>query len=54
LEVPFSLAKVSSVLLRDEPWSAGNQHTQRQRCIQVVEVDVSPASPYKPKRRLHP
>ena len=46
------LAKVSNVQLRDGPWYAGDRHTQRQRCVQVVDVDVNPASPYNPKRRL--
>jgi hypothetical protein len=46
------LAKASNAQLRDAPWHAGDRHTQRQRCVQVVDVDVNPASPYSPKRRL--
>ena len=46
------LAKVSNVQLRDGPWHAGDSHTQRQRCVEDVDIDVNPASPYNPKRRL--
>ena len=46
------LARVADVQLRDGPWHTGGRHTQRQRCVQVVDVDVNPASPYNPKRRL--
>jgi hypothetical protein len=46
------LAKVSNVQLRDGTWHPGDSHTQRQRCVQVVDIDVNPASPYNPKRRL--
>jgi DNA-binding transcriptional regulator YiaG len=48
----LSLAKVSDVQLRDGPWYAGDSHTQRQGCVEVVDLDVNPASPYNPKRRL--
>jgi len=47
------LAKVSNAQLRDGPWhSGGGSHTRRQRCVEVVDIDVNPASPYSPKRRL--
>jgi hypothetical protein len=46
------LAKVSDVQLRDGPWHAGDSHTQRQRCVEEVDIDVNPASPYNPKRGL--
>jgi hypothetical protein len=46
------LAKVSDVQLRDGPWRAGDSHTQRQRCVEEVDIDVNPASPYNPKRGL--
>ena len=48
----LSLAKVSDVQLREGPWYAGDSHTQRQGCVKVVDLDVNPASPYNPKRRL--
>jgi hypothetical protein len=46
------LSKVSDVRLRDGPWLAGDSHTQPQGCVEIVDLDVNPASPYKPKRRL--
>jgi hypothetical protein len=44
--------KVGNVHLRDGPWHAGERHTQPQGCVEVVDLDVNPRSPYKPKRRL--
>jgi hypothetical protein len=44
------LAKVSNVELRDGPWFAGASHTQPQGCV----LDVTPSSPYDPKRPLRP
>ncbi len=46
------LSKVSSVELRDGRWHAGARHTQPQGCVEVVDLDVNPSSPYEPKRRL--
>jgi hypothetical protein len=46
------LSKVSDVELRDGPWHAGSSHTQPQGCVEIVDLDVNPSSPYKPKRRL--
>jgi hypothetical protein len=44
------LSKVSDVHLRDGPWLSGSSHSQPQGCVEVVDLDVNPASPYKPKR----
>jgi hypothetical protein len=46
------LSKINNAQLRDGPWRAGSSHTRRQPCVQVVDLDVNPASPYDPKRRL--
>jgi len=46
------LAKVSNVQLRDGSWHVGDSHTQRQRCVDVVDLDINPASRYNPRRRL--
>jgi hypothetical protein len=46
------LAKVSTVELRDGPWFAGSSHTQPQGCVEIVDLDVNPSSPYDPKRRF--
>jgi hypothetical protein len=48
------LAKVSNVELRDGPWFAGSSHTQPQGCVEIVDLDVNPSSPYDPKRPLRP
>lgn len=48
----FRLAKTSHVRLRDGPWHAGSSHRQAQACVEVVDIDVNPSSPYKPRRRL--
>jgi hypothetical protein len=46
------LAKVGDVRLRDGLWHAGDSHSQPQGCVEIVDLDVNPASPYHPKRRL--
>jgi hypothetical protein len=46
------LGKVGDARLRDGPWHAGNSHTQPQGCVEIVDLDVNPASPYRPRRRL--
>lgn len=46
------LSRVRDVQLRDGPWHTGSRHTQPQGCVEIVELDINPASPYKPKRRL--
>lgn len=46
------LSKVSNVQLRDGAWHAGASHTQPQECVDTVDLDVNPTSPYNPKRRL--
>ena len=45
------LSKVSDVQLRDGPWHAGDRHMQRQSCVELVDLDVNPDSPYDPLRR---
>lgn len=46
------LANVTDASLRDGRWRAGDRHTQPQGCVEVVDLDVNPKSPYNPKRRL--
>ena len=43
------LAKVSNVRLRIGPWRAGSTHIQRQHCVEVVDLDINPSSPYLPR-----
>jgi len=44
------LAKVTDAGLRDGPWRSGARHTQPQGCVEIVDLDVNPQSPYAPKR----
>jgi len=46
------LSKVSQAQLKDGPWRVGGSHTQPQGCVEAVDLDVNPASPYRPKRSL--
>ena len=46
------LFKIGNVQLRDGPWHAGSRHSQEQKCVDIVDLDVNPDSPYRPKRRL--
>jgi hypothetical protein len=46
------LSEVSNALLRDGPWRVGASHAQPQGCVQIVDLDVNPSSPYRPKRKL--
>ena len=48
------LAKVSDIQLRDGPWIAGSSHNQPQGCVEIVDLDVNPESPYHPKRSIKP
>ena len=48
------LARVSEAELHDGPWIAGSAHTQPQGCVEVVDLDVNPDSPYRPRRTLVP
>ncbi len=45
------LSKVSEIELRDGPWHAGSSHNRPQSCVEIVELDVNPASPYRPRRK---
>lgn len=46
------LSRAKNVEIHEGPWRAGSSHKQPQGCVEVVDVDVNPASPYNPKRRL--
>lgn len=46
------LSKVSDIQLHDGPWIAGAGHTQPQGCVEVVDLDVNPSSPYQPRRSI--
>ena len=40
------LSNVRDVQLRDGPWFVGSSHIQLQGCVQIVDFDANPASPY--------
>jgi hypothetical protein len=40
------LSKITQAELRDGPWVAGKKHTQPQGCVQEVDLDANPKSPY--------
>jgi hypothetical protein len=44
------LAKIKDAALRDGPWHSGASHTQPQGCVETVDLDINPHSPYAPKR----
>lgn len=44
------LSKVSFARLHDGPWKAGDSHNQPQGCVEIVDLDANPSSPYSPKR----
>jgi hypothetical protein len=46
------LAKVDGARTQDGPWRAGDSHTQPQGCVENVDLDINPASPFSPKRRV--
>lgn len=46
------LSNVSEVQLRKGRWHTGDSHAQPSRCVEIVDLDVNPRSPYNPKRRL--
>jgi hypothetical protein len=48
------LSEAGDVRLRDGPWHAGARHNQPQGCVDIVDFDVNPASPYRPKREMPP
>jgi fatty-acyl-CoA synthase len=45
------LSKVRDAQLRDGAWHGGSSHRKPQGCVEIVDIDVNPSSPYDPKRR---
>jgi hypothetical protein len=43
------LAKVEDARLGAGPWHAGSSHQRPQSCVDEVDIDVNPDSPYKPR-----
>jgi len=40
------IAKVTRAELHDGPWITGKKHTQPQGCVEDVDLDANPESPY--------
>ena len=47
------VSKMINVELRRGKWLTGSRHSKRQMCVKDVDIDVNPASPYRPKRSLN-
>ncbi|MCX7358072.1 MAG: hypothetical protein NT015_08025 [Alphaproteobacteria bacterium] len=45
------LSKVSFARLHEGEWKSGDSHAQPQGCVQEVDLDANPDSPYSPKRK---
>lgn len=48
------LAKMEDVTTREGRWHAGPAHRRAQTCVEEVDIDVNPTSPYDPRRRVAP
>ncbi|MGE0240666.1 MAG: hypothetical protein AB7S59_18255 [Parvibaculaceae bacterium] len=48
----FFVAKVSEAIARDGPVRSGSSHLTRQVCVEDVDLDINPESPYRPRRTL--
>jgi hypothetical protein len=46
------LSRVTGAELSAGSWRAGASHRQPQGCVEIVDFDVNPASPYAPTGRL--
>jgi hypothetical protein len=48
----LELAKMSHVELQDGPWRSGSRHSEAQHCVDDVDIDMNPDSPYGPRRSV--
>lgn len=46
------LDNVENARAQDGAWKSGAAHTQPQGCVEDVDLDVNPDSPYEPTRRI--
>jgi hypothetical protein len=44
------LAKVRDSQLRNGPWIAGDSHTRPQGCVDEIDLDVNPESPWTKRK----
>jgi hypothetical protein len=48
----FFISKMREIKFSDVPWQSGDLHRKAQTCVEEVDLDVNPSSPYAPKRKL--
>jgi hypothetical protein len=48
----LTLSKITDLKLRDGQLHGGSSHRQLQGCIDIVDIDINPDSPYNPKRPI--
>lgn len=48
----FFVSKMAAVKISEGEWRAGDLHRQAQSCVENVDLDVNPSSPYSPARKL--
>ena len=48
----FKLDEVRDAVLIEGHWRSGNEHSEAQHCMKMVEYDVNPHSPYSPAFKL--
>jgi hypothetical protein len=46
------VAEARGATLQDGKWAEGIEHGTAQTCVETVDYDVNPASPYSPRFRL--
>ena len=46
----LTLSKASFARLHEGEWKSGDSHAQPQGCVEIVDLDANPDSPYSPKR----
>jgi hypothetical protein len=48
----FFVSKIQALEICDGEWRAGERHRTKQTCVDGVDLDVNPSSPYEPKRKV--
>ena len=48
----LALSEVSEMQLRAGPWISGSRHSHPSSCVEDVDLDVNPDSPYRPKHKI--
>jgi hypothetical protein len=48
----FFVSKMHAIEIRDGTWRSGDRHRKPQSCVEIVDLDVNPLSPYSPARKI--